>query len=190
MKRKTALLLLVGIVPLALLVALFSWALAKSGGAPVSRLVNSQSGEAAIQQRVAPDFSLPLLDGRTLKLSDLRGKVVVIDFWSSWCPPCVEEAPALESVYRQYQGTDVEFVGVAIWDKKDAVQGHVQRFGVTYPNGIDEKGRIAISYGVIGIPEKYIVDRDGRLVRKYIGPVSAGTLTNLIESVRKAGATG
>lgn len=158
-------------VPLLALLALLVWALLQSGGRPANVSINSVFGEVEASQEVARDFSLELTGGGTLRPSDLRGKVVMLDFWSSWCPPCRAEAPGLVAAYQEYSGRGVEFVGIAIWDSEDEVAKFLVRNGVTYPNGLDSRGAIAIDYGVRGIPEKLILDRQGRVVRKFVGPV-------------------
>ena len=187
---RRAFLLLAALVPMAALLGLMAWALAQSGGNPGGLLVNSVFGEVAVKEKPAPPFTLPLLDGSALELSDLRGKVVMVDFWSSWCPPCIEEAPVLAATYRQYAGRGVEFVGVAIWDEEGAVREFVQRFGVSYPNGLDAKGKIAIDYGLRGIPEKFFIDPEGRLVRKFVGPVTAERLSAILDELLVQGSGG
>ena len=171
------------LIPIVALVALLAWALVRSGGVPGGLLVNSKFGAVSIKERPTMDFSLISLDGRVVRLSDLRGKVVMVDFWSSWCPPCRQEAPVLAETYRKYRDRGVEFVGVAIWDSRDAVAEFVGRYGVTYINGLDEKGTMAIDYGVTGIPEKYFVDRDGNLVRKFVGPVGTQDLEKVLQEL-------
>ena len=88
----------------------------------------------------------------------------------------VERPPALAEVYSEYEGKNVEFIGIAIWDNPGNVAGHVQEFDLSYPNLIDDKGLIGIDYGVAGIPEKFFIDGDGDLVRKFVGPIQADTL--------------
>ena len=171
------------LVPIVGLLALMGWALGQTGGNPGGFAINSQSGEVEVETGPAPMFLLPLLDGDVLDTKELRGKVVMVDFWSSWCPPCIEEAPVLASTYPRYADKGVEFVGVAIWDQEAEVNRYVERFNMTYPNGIDAQGRVAISYGVRGIPEKFFLDRKGRLVRKYVGPFSAATLESMLEEM-------
>ena len=167
-------------VPLAGLFALLAWALVDSGGQPAGVAINTQFGEVDIEEGPARDFTLTLFDGESLSLSQLRGKVVLIDFWTSWCPPCRREAPTLAEAYRRFQGRGVEFVGVAVWDSEEEAAGFVRDHNVAYPNGLDSKGTIAIDYGLTGIPEKYIVDRDGRLVRKFVGPIEPDRLEALL----------
>jgi cytochrome c biogenesis protein CcmG/thiol:disulfide interchange protein DsbE len=126
---------------------------------------------------------LTLFGGRTLALEALRGKVVMIDFWASWCPPCRQEAPVLAQVYEEYKGKGVEFVGVDIWDSRSEALKFIDRYGVTYPSGLDGKGIIAIDYGVSGIPEKYFIDRNGLLVKKFIGPMDEAKLKQVLDEM-------
>ncbi|MBM3957924.1 MAG: TlpA family protein disulfide reductase, partial [Gemmatimonadetes bacterium] len=104
-------------------------------------------------------------------------------FWASWCPPCRREAPALADVYERYRTRGVEFVRIDIWDDEKDARAYVQRYGIGYPNGLDRGGEIAIDYGVTGIPEKLSLDRDGRLVRKFVGPMDADTLEAILDQL-------
>ena len=163
--------------------SLLGWALARSGGLPGGFGVNSTFGEAKIKKSPAPDFSLQRFDGGSIRLSDLEGKVVLLDFWSSWCSPCRKEAPALAQVYLEYQGRGVEFVGINIWDRQDDALDYVQRFGLTYPAGLDNEGTILVDYGVKGIPEKLFIDPQGNKVRKFIGPSTAEELRVILDDM-------
>ena len=174
-------------VPVAALIALLAWAIAQSGGNPGGIGVNDEFGEVSITSGPAPPLSLQLLDGGSIGLGELRGKVVMVDFWSSWCPPCIEEAPVLAKAYKEYVGQEVEFLGVAIWDEADDIDRYIQQFDLSYPNGLDAKGAVAINYGVRGIPEKYFIDREGQLVRKFSGPVSGEELRAIIDEMLGSG---
>ncbi len=174
-------------IPVAALIALLAWAVVQSGGNPGGLGINDEFGEVVISTGPAPPLSLPLVDGGTINLAELRGKVVMVDFWSSWCPPCIKEAPVLAETYREYAGQEVEFIGVAIWDEADDINRYIQRFAIGYPNGIDAKGAVAINYGVRGIPEKYFIDREGQLVRKFSGPVTATELRAIIDELLGSG---
>lgn len=167
----------------AALFALLSWALIRSEGVPGGLGINKIFGEVAIKEEPAPDFSLQLFEGGSLDLSSLEGKVVMIDFWSSWCAPCVVEAPALAQVYKEYQERGVEFVGISIWDRRKKALDHLQRFGITFPSGLDTQGTILVDYGVRGIPEKYFVDSQGRLVRKFVGPSTVEGLRRILDEL-------
>ncbi len=175
--------LLLALVPIVALFALLAWALVRSGGQPAGVSINSVFGEVALKPAPAKEFSLALLTGQSLTLSSLRGKVVMVDFWSSWCPPCRQEAPALAATYERYRSRGVEFVGVAIWDSEDEVRKFLERNRITYPNSLDLKGVTAIEYGVKGIPEKFFVDRQGNLVRKFIGPVTEERLAAVLDEL-------
>lgn len=112
----------------------------------------------------APDFSLPLLDDSgTFTLSEQRGKVVVINFWGSWCGPCRLEAPMLQRAYELYQPLGVEFVGIAVKDIKSDSLAYIEEFGITYPNVMDVRGNMEDRYRTQGVPETFIVDREGNI---------------------------
>ena len=165
-----------GGIPILTLIGLLAWASVVTGGNPGGLGTNYEFGQVQVEPEVARGFTLELLDGSILSLSDLRGKIVLLDFWASWCPPCRQEAPDLARVYREYVGQGVEFVGVDIWDHRQDAVDYVAAFAVPYANGVDSKGAIAIDYGVRGIPEKFLINGDGTTVRKFVGPISADTL--------------
>jgi cytochrome c biogenesis protein CcmG/thiol:disulfide interchange protein DsbE len=135
----------------------------------------------------APPFSLPLFDGTTLRLEDLRGKVVFLNFWASWCPPCRAEAGMLEAAWHEYKDRGVVFVGANIQDKEPDARAFLEEFAITYPNGIDRGSKIAIDYGVWGLPETFLIDREGRIVYKHVGALGWSTVTGkLDEALRGA----
>ena len=179
--------LLASAVPLLALFGLLGWASARSGGSAGSFGINAEFGQVKIAPEPAPEFSLELHDGGAITLSELHGKVVMVDFWSSWCPPCRREAPVLADVYREYRDHPVEFVGVAIWDLPMGVQEHLERYQVPYPNGIDEEGEIAIEYGVKGLPEKFFIDQQGFIAKKFVGPTSESDLREALDELLKEG---
>ena len=119
----------------------------------------------------APSFTLALFDGGTLALKDLRGKAVLVNFWASWCVPCRAEAGELESAWEKYKDRGVVFLGVNIQDKEEDARAFMKEFGITYLNGRDASGKIAVDYGVWGIPETFFVDAQGRIT--YSTPVNS-----------------
>lgn len=170
--------------PVAALVGLLAWAAVQSGGNPGGLGVNATPGEEAASGRRAPAFAITTLDGgRVYDNAALRGEYALIDFWSSWCPPCRAEAPDLAAVYEEYEDAPVEFLGVAIWDQTRDVLAHVERYGVGYPNAMDADGDMVVAFGVRGIPEKYILDREGRIVRKLTGPISRERLREILDDL-------
>ena len=180
--RRTLIIVGAGVPVLAFL-AVLVWASLSSGGAPDGRAVNRNVVEVRQERIVAPNFSLQLPDGGVLGIEDLRGKVVMLDFWASWCPPCRDEAPALAQVYRQYRERDVEFVGINLWDNPGDAELFLQQEGHEYPNGIDAEGKIAISYGVRGIPEKFFINREGLIARKFTGPMNPDLLRQILDDL-------
>ncbi|PZC50471.1 MAG: cytochrome c biogenesis protein CcmG, thiol:disulfide interchange protein DsbE [Chloroflexi bacterium] len=165
------------------LIALMVWALAQTGGNPGGLGINNQSGEIDIEAGMAPLIALPEIDGRFIDISEFKGQIVMVDFWSSWCPPCVAEASDLTSTYELYKSKDVAFVGIAIWDEESKIRRHMNTFAVNYPNAIDFQGKVAIAYGVRGIPEKFFLDRKGNIVKKYVGPISSETLSDILDGL-------
>lgn len=153
-----------------------------SGGA---QPLSGPRGAAPPARAPAPDFTLPLLDGSTeIKLSDLRGRTVVLNFWASWCAPCRAEASTLNAVARSYADKDVSFIGINIQDAPSDARRFVQQYGVGYPNVADVGGAAAFSYGVAGLPSTYFIDRDGRVGRRSVGPLSEKQLVAFVDELR------
>jgi len=185
-------------VPVLAFFALMAWASVKSGGNPGGLGVNNEFGQVKVETKAARDFTLELLNGEllngellsgslpngtTINLAQLQGKVVLLDFWASWCGPCRIEAPTLAQVYREYREKNVEFIGIDIWDGRQDALNHIERFSVPYPNGIDSNGIIAIDYGVKGIPEKIFISREGTVAKKFVGPISAQALRSVLDEL-------
>ena len=137
---------------------------------------NPSGTEAPGSSSQASDFRLDLLDGGNIGLSDLRGKIVVLNFWASWCPPCVRELPAFERTWQEYRERGVVFMGVAVSDTPEDARHFAERAGVTYPLGLDTDGLIMSAYRVLSIPTTYIIDRNGNVARKLGGPANEGAL--------------
>ena len=137
----------------------------------------------ALQGRAAPTFTLQTTDGEAVSLAELRGKPVVINFWSTWCLPCKQEHPLLLAAPAEYP--DVVFLGVVYADDPAKVRPWLQSNGQTYAQLLDPGGRTAIDYGVAGVPETYFVDVNGRVVHKESGPISAPLLAMLVPQLGK-----
>jgi cytochrome c biogenesis protein CcmG/thiol:disulfide interchange protein DsbE len=133
----------------------------------------------------APVFTLDRLDGSgTVALADLSGKVVVVNFFASWCLPCTQENPALVRVYERYRSSDVVMLGVNYQESRDNGLAYVQRMGMAWTTVADDDGRVALSYGVFGPPETFFIGPDGVIAGRHIGPIDEETLVNAIETLR------
>lgn len=133
-------------------------------------LLRAQKGQMKIGER-APEFSLTTFDGQSYQLDELRGKVVVLNLWASWCKPCEQEAGDLEAAWRYYQPRgDVLFLGVAWTDTDKKSLEYLSKFDITFPNGPDLGTRIAQAYRITGVPETFVIDRDGVLAYVKFSP--------------------
>jgi len=142
---------------------------------------------AAETNRAAPDFTLPTIDGKTLHLNDLRGKIVLVNFWGTWCVPCKEETPAIQAAYEQLKGTGVEFVGVNLRNQEElgepgdaAVKSFVQDHGVTYPTVYDTDGEVSRLYQISPIPVSYFLDTQGNIRYVYVGTLKTADVLELV----------
>ena len=132
---------------------------------------------------VARDFELALLDGESLQLFELRGSVVVLNFWASWCPPCRWEMPAFESIWREYRDRGVVFVGVAVSDQRSDAQAFADKVGVTYPLGLDDSGDITRAYKVLKLPTTILIDREGNEARKIVNAANEAVLRIFLDGL-------
>jgi len=132
--------------------------------------------------QAAPMFSMTTFEGERFTLADHRGKIVVLNFWASWCyPSCYEEAPVLEATWQAFRDNAVVVVGVDIQDTEEAARAFIDQFKLTFPNGRDITGKISIDYGIYGVPETFIIDRQGKIVFKRAGAVQWETLAKALE---------
>jgi cytochrome c biogenesis protein CcmG, thiol:disulfide interchange protein DsbE len=165
------------LLTIASLLGLFVWKLATESSGGVRAAVTR--GDTPM----APAFTLPdLVDGSDVTSASLfEGKVVVLNFWASWCAPCREEAPLLEAAWQQHRDDGVVVVGIDARDLRTDGRSFVREFGITYPNVYDGPGSIVDAYGVTGFPETYFLDRQGRIVHLITGPVTEESLAEGIE---------
>ncbi len=125
-------------------------------------------GPVSLGER-APNFTLPRVPSGDVSLSDFRGKVVLVNFWATWCPPCVEETPSLEAFASKMQDRGVVVVGVSVDEDGGALQKFVEAYHLTYPIARDPGLNVPHRYGTFKFPETYIIDRNGRVAEKIIG---------------------
>jgi peroxiredoxin len=130
--------------------------------------VNGDS-EAPAGSSQAPEFQLNTLDGQTVRLSDFRGDVVLLNFWATWCGPCAMEMPYLQQVYEEWQGKGLVLLMVNIGESADKVAAFMQDHGLSVPVLLDSNGMVAAQYGIAGIPRTFLIDQDGIMRLQKIG---------------------
>ncbi|MGH7310879.1 MAG: TlpA disulfide reductase family protein [Candidatus Rokuibacteriota bacterium] len=120
--------------------------------------------------RAVQDFTLPLVDGKSFRLTGHRGKILLINFWATWCPPCLEEMPALERLWRQHKDNEFVLLAVSLDSDPGLVGPFLTRHRLTFPVALDPKFEVANLYGVRALPATFVVDRLGNLVALALGP--------------------
>lgn len=160
----------------AVIVAPLIWVLASGFGHDPHAIPTTTIGATAA------DFSLVSLDGEPVQLSKLKGKPVVLNFWSTWCGPCVHEHPLLQAAARARP--DVVFLGVLYGDEPARAREYLERAGHAYPTLVDESQRIIVDYGVAGVPETFFIAPDGVIKHKVSGAVSQAELMAALEKIQ------
>lgn len=128
-----------------------------------------QTLTAAQKPMPAPEFTLPDLDGKPHALADYRGKVVVLNFWATWCPPCRYEMPAMQRAWAKVRDEDIVFIGVDVGEDTDTVFTFLADYPVDFPLLLDEEAKVIEQYPVTGLPTTYIIDPQGRITHRAVG---------------------
>ncbi len=133
--------------------------------------------------RLAPDFTLPTLDGQTFRLSEQRGKPVVLNFWATWCGPCRNELPALQKA-ATHLGDEVVFVGVDQGEDAAVVRDFAAELGLTFTIPLDSNGEVGVDYKVKGLPTTFFIDRSGKIQNLWMGEMNSVTLAENIAIIQ------
>jgi cytochrome c biogenesis protein CcmG/thiol:disulfide interchange protein DsbE len=145
--------------------------------------IQPQPGDAA------PDFIMETFDGQPLKLSDLRGKIVVVNFWGSWCAPCRTEAPELQAIWEDYGARGVVVVGVNWLDVERDARAFMDEFDMTYPNAPDTEETVGRTYRITGAPENFVIDTNGIIAQTIPGPITYDNLAAMLDDLLAKGGT-
>lgn len=163
----------------AALLALLGWKVTHQQG---RNLVSDVSND---RKPAAPEFTLSRLDrDGELALESLRGKVVLVNFWATWCDPCKNEIPRLQAAWNRYEKRGVVFVGVDVNDFRGHARDLIRRYGVTYPNVFDGAGRALAKYGGLPLPKTFLIDRRGRVVDYHVGEMTEADIKRVLGAVR------
>lgn len=148
--------------------------------------INEKEDTTNQVEYVAPDFELKTLEGETVRLSDYVGKKVILNFWATWCPPCKEEVPHMQKVYKEYKNKGVEILAVNVTNKdkgEEAVAQFVKGHGLTFEVLLDEEGFVGSTYQVLTLPTTYMIDTKGNMVDIVKGPMNEALMKELINKV-------
>ncbi|WP_276915944.1 redoxin domain-containing protein [Aneurinibacillus aneurinilyticus] len=174
LKTFTAVAVLVGLIGF----GMYDWTLSPSAeDNPGSRTVG------LAEKDTAPNFTLTTLDGKSVSLSELRGKKVLLNFWATWCPPCRAEMPDMQKFYTKYKDTGIEIIAVNLTQtetSETAVASFIEKYGLSFIVPLDKKGEVASRFQAYTVPTSYLIDESGAIMKKRIGPMSYGQMKQLI----------
>lgn len=186
-KRKSNLTLVLMIIAiLAIIAVLLFWNPTPVNAEPMPQTQEQvDASTIAKQGSVAPDFTVEMFDGSTVRLSDLKGKVVLVNFWATWCPPCREELTRVQKdIIDRFAGQDFVFLPISRGEEQQTVAAFRKRMGYTFPMGLDPDQRIFRRYASNYIPRNFLIDREGKVVLASIGYDKA-EFAHLLESIEK-----
>jgi len=170
----------IAILILAILISLFAIFLAT--GLANQASATGRSGEQLIGRR-APEFLADSINGKPVSLSNYPESPIILNFWASWCPPCRDETPHFEKIWRLYKEKDVVVIGINVQDDLNSANEYISEFDVTFINGMDKNGRIMVDYGVTGLPVTFFLDREGIIIGRWVGSIGASSLESRAEAL-------
>lgn len=153
-----------------------------------SNMISSQRANVGLEVgNLAPDFELKTVEGNSIKLSSLKGKKVILNFWATWCPPCRQEMPDMEKFYTENKDSGIEILAVNLLQTEKGpaeVSAFIQDFGITFPVVVDEQGSVGKLYKVSSIPASFIIDSEGVIQRKIVGPMTYDSMKSMLGAIK------
>ncbi|CAM3792291.1 peroxiredoxin family protein [Marinicrinis lubricantis] len=186
------------VIAIIVILALVGWGIYDSrdsqSNLEASNSTQKETAEVKVGTQVgnmAPDFQLVSLDGEEVKLTDYRGKKVLLNFWATWCPPCRVEMPHMEKFYNDFKTEEVVILGVNLTHTEESVANvpiFVADFGLTFPIVFDEKGQVSKLYQVVAYPTTYLIDSDGIIREKFQGAINYEIMDQSVSKMEQRGA--
>ena len=186
-KKSNLTLILMLVATLAIIAVLLFWNPTTATAEPAAPQTQEQIDASTIAKEgmEAPDFTVEMFDGQNVRLSDLRGKVVLVNFWATWCPPCREELTRVQAdIIDRFEGKDFVFLPISRGEEKQTVAAFRKRMGYTFPMGLDPDQKIFRRYAKNYIPRNFLVDAEGNIVLASIGYDKA-EFEHLIKTIEK-----
>ncbi len=179
------------ILPFVLLIGLVSWGIydyVRSSDEGMKEQTEQQEEVGINQGNIAPNFTLETLEGGKTKLTDYRGKNIIVNFWATWCPPCRAEMPDMQSFYDKHHDEDFVILAVNLTStesNRSNIQPFLEELGVTFPVLLDEENEVAEEYKVVGYPTSYFIDKAGTIRYKVVGPMNREFMQKQVKAMNK-----
>ena len=165
---------------LAILIAGFTTFLAI--GVLGTSTATGRSGKELVGKKT-PFFVAPKVGGQLISLEDYKERPLILNFWASWCPPCRDETPGMERVWRKYKDEGVIILGINVQDGEKEAERYISEFGVTFSNALDLDGSITVDYGITGLPVTFFINKKGFVIGRWVGSISEEKLDNWVSSL-------
>ena len=168
---------------LSIFIFIIIWSTISTGGKHGQPGLNEYFSETNLRIDPYTKFEITTISEEIISSNNIGGEYLMIDFWASWCPPCIKEGPVLSEAYEKWSKKGINFVGVSLWDSEKNVLLFKDRFSINYPLALDTNGEIAINFGVRALPEKIFINNKGEILKKIIGPVNESQLNEILEEL-------
>jgi len=168
---------------LSIFIFIIIWSTISTGGQHGQPGLNEFFSETNLRIDPYTKFEITTISEEIISSNNLGEEYLMIDFWASWCPPCIKEGSILSEAYKKWSERGINFVGVSLWDSEKNALSFKDRFSINYPLALDTNGEIAINFGVRALPEKFFIDNRGKILKKVIGPVNESQLNEILEEL-------